>query len=175
MMISDSLPQMWLIYFGLAAVVLFTGYMAVRILPRFLRWILVGGIAGMIAVPTSFHVTASVAEDAYTGLAPAIVAFAVSVVQKDGGGMASAFGMLVLGIGAGVVLGLVIWWLGRGREQRRRAAQQRREALGAHHPPHGPAGARGGPPPPAEGPARGRYFLVSTGLMRRSVPLINPG
>ena len=50
MMISDSLPQMWLIYFGLAAVVLFTGYMAVRMLPRFLRWILVGGIAGMIAV-----------------------------------------------------------------------------------------------------------------------------
>ena len=130
MMISDSLPQMWLIYFGLAAVVLFTGYMAVRILPRFLRWILVGGIAGMIAMPTSFHVPASVAEDAYTGLAPAIVAFAVSVVQKDGGGMASAFGMLVLGIGAGVVLGLVIWWLGRGREQRRRAAQQRREPHG---------------------------------------------
>ncbi|MDH2292592.1 hypothetical protein QD172_15205 [Cobetia sp. 10Alg 146] len=127
MLISDSLPQMWLIYLGLAAVVLVTGYLAVRALPRFIRWIVVGAVAGMIAVPTGFHVTASVPEDSYGGTAPAIVAFAVSLIQKDGSGMASAFAMLVLGIGAGVAAGLGIWWLGRGREQRRREMARSRQ------------------------------------------------
>lgn len=124
MLISDSLPQMWMIYFGLAAVVLITGYLAIRVLPRFLRWIIFGAVAGMIVVPTGFHVTASVPEDSYSGTAPAIVAFAVSVIQKEGGSMASSFAMLVLGVVLGVAAGLVIWWLGRGREQRRRAAQR---------------------------------------------------
>ncbi|WP_158772774.1 hypothetical protein [Cobetia sp. L2A1] len=123
MMISDSLPQMWLIYFGLAVVVVFSGYMAVRILPRFMRWLVVGGVTGMIAVPAGFHVTATVPADSYSGMAPAIVAFAVSLIQKDGSGAASSFAMLVLGTGVGVAAGLGIWWLGRGREQRRRAAQ----------------------------------------------------
>ncbi|WP_024952420.1 hypothetical protein [Cobetia crustatorum] len=124
MLISDSLPQMWLIYFGLAVVVVFTGYMAVRILPRFMRWLVVGGVTGMIAVPAGFHVTATVPADSYSGTAPAIVAFAISLIQKDGGGVASSFAMLVLGIGLGVAAGLGIWWLGRGREQRRREAQR---------------------------------------------------
>ncbi|MCT8467861.1 hypothetical protein KZO85_04665 [Chromohalobacter canadensis] len=109
MLISDSLPQLWLSYFVLSLLVLVTGYLGVRFLPKLPRWVVTGAVAGMLWAVAPF--TSPLLEDGehYSGLAPAIVVAAVGVLQGDGGQIAVATPLLLVGMAIGGVLGALMW------------------------------------------------------------------
>jgi uncharacterized membrane protein YccC len=115
MLFSDSLPQLWLSYGVLSLVVLVTGYLGVRLLPLLPRLVLVGVVAGALWMVAPFSLPLLEPGGTYSGLAPAIVVMAVGVVQHDGGQVAGAFPLLLLGAAIGGALGLVAWRLLRRR------------------------------------------------------------
>lgn len=116
MLISDSIPLLWLSYVALSLVVLVTGYLAIRWLPRLPRFVITGMVAGMLWMPAGF--TIPVLEDeVYNGLAPAIVVAAVAVLQNAWGDFGAALPLLLLGLGLGVGAGVLLWgWLRRRNE-----------------------------------------------------------
>ncbi|APX93858.1 hypothetical protein BWR19_13435 [Halomonas sp. 1513] len=129
MLISDSMPLLWLIYAVLSLVVLATGYMAVRFLPRLPRLVIVGTVAGALWMPTRFRLPMLEEGEFYTGFAPAVVVAGITFLQRDGGTMTTALILLVLGIGLGAVAGVALWLLGRGGEpvEARKAPAERAE------------------------------------------------
>ncbi|HET8790581.1 MAG TPA: hypothetical protein VFM75_05180 [Modicisalibacter sp.] len=116
MLISDSIPLLWLVYVALSLVVLVTGYLAIRWLPRLPRFVVTGVVAGMLWMPAGF--TIPVLEDeVYAGLAPAIVVAAVAVLQGAWGDFGAALPLLLLGLGLGAGAGVLLWgWLRRRNE-----------------------------------------------------------
>ncbi|PAU77961.1 hypothetical protein [Halomonas salipaludis] len=114
MLISDSIPLLWLIYALMSLVVLGTGYMAVRFLPRLPRLVLVGVVAGALWMPTRFRLPLLEEGEFYSGFAPAVVVAGITFLQRDGGSMATAMILLVLGVGLGALAGVALWLLGRG-------------------------------------------------------------
>ncbi|MCM2972771.1 hypothetical protein [Larsenimonas suaedae] len=107
MLISDSLPLLWLTYVGLSLVILVTGYFAIGFLPRLPRWVTVGLVAGVLLMPMTFSVPGPEDKLGYSGWAPALVVFAVGVLQGDGGDVAGSAMMLIIGM----VIGVVLAWL----------------------------------------------------------------
>lgn len=110
MLISDSMPLLWLVYGLLSLVVLVTGYLGIRFLPRLPRCVVTGVVAGLIWIPGRFSLPISESET-YTGVAPAIMVAAVAFLQQEGGAFGSASLMLLMGAALGVALGVVLWRL----------------------------------------------------------------
>ncbi|WP_204353012.1 hypothetical protein [Salinicola peritrichatus] len=115
MLFSDSLPQLWLSYGVLSLVVLVTGYLGVRLLPLLPRLVLVGVVAGGLWMVAPFSLPLLQPGETYSGLAPAIVVMAVGVLQRDGGQVAGAFPLLLVGAAVGAALGVLAWRLLRRR------------------------------------------------------------
>ncbi|MDH4573506.1 hypothetical protein [Salinicola acroporae] len=115
MLFSDSLPQLWLSYGVLSLIVLVTGYLAVRWIPLLPRLILVGVVAGGLWMVAPFSLPLLQPGETYSGLAPAIVVMAVGVIQHDGGQVAGAMPLLLVGAVIGAALGLGAWRLLRRR------------------------------------------------------------
>src|SRR5690554_1773680 len=98
MLISDSMPLLWLVYIVLSLVVLATGYMAIRFLPRLPRLVITGAVAGALWMPARFRLPLFEEGEFYTGFAPAVVVSGIAFLQRDGGTMSSALILLILGI-----------------------------------------------------------------------------
>ena len=142
MLISDSIPLLWLIYVALSLVVLMTGYLAIRWLPRLPKFAITGVVAGLVWMPAGFTLTRLEDEATYEGLAPAIVVSSVAFLQSNGEAMRGALVLLLLGAGAGAVAGALLWaWLkrrdtndnddaGDGGKQATAAKDRREPAIG---------------------------------------------
>ncbi|WP_136065621.1 hypothetical protein [Modicisalibacter radicis] len=119
MLISDSMPLLWLSYVALSLVVLGTGYLAIRWLPRLPRFVVTGVVAGLIWMPCSFSLPLLDADATYHGMAPAVVVAGIAFLQHDGAALATAVPLLLLGMALGAALGVLGWWgLGRRRVSR---------------------------------------------------------
>ncbi|MDT8896179.1 hypothetical protein RSO41_16135 [Halomonas sp. I1] len=119
MLISDSIPLLWLSYAALSLVVLGTGYLGLAFLPRLPRLVITWAVAGVMWVPSSFSTPLNDAGDTYTGMAPAVVVGGLAFLEGDGGTMASALLLVAVGAALGGLLGLLLWR--RGRMAARRA------------------------------------------------------
>lgn len=126
MLLSNSLPQLWLIYGLLSLVVLVTGHLGIRFLPRLPRWVITGVVAGIIWMPASYSLTTLDQAEAHTGLAPAVVVTAVAVLQGKGFSLAAL--LLVVGAALGALLGLGVWRLLRRPPAPKANAAERPEA-----------------------------------------------
>ena len=120
MLISDSMPLLWLSYLGLSLIVLVSGYLGLAFLPRWLRLPITLLVAGMLWMPMRFHLPLIEEGEFYTGLAPAVVVATVALLDKNGAAFLSA-GLLVV---AGALLGLALGILGAWRRQKRNASEQ---------------------------------------------------
>lgn len=109
MLISDSMPLLWLSYVALSLVVLVTGYLAIRWLPRLPRFVVTGLVAGMLWIPASFTLPMPENEAPYEGMAPAVVVASVAFLQSDAGAMAGALALTLLGAGLGAGVGVLLW------------------------------------------------------------------
>ena len=118
MLISDSMPLLWLSYLALSLVVLATGYLAIRWLPRLPRFAITGLVAGVLWMPKGFTLAGLEGEAAYEGLAPAVVVSGIAFLQNDGEAFGSALTLLVLGAGLGVAAGVLLWSGLRRRDDR---------------------------------------------------------
>lgn len=132
MLISDSMPLLWLSYFALSLVVLVAGYLAIRWLPRLPRFAITGLVAGLIWMPASFTLPRVEGQAAHEGMAPAVVISGITFLKHD----SEAFGsvLLLLGAGLGIALGALLWgWL------RQRRSGVEKESAGQDHPQATPA------------------------------------
>lgn len=140
MLISDSIPLLWLSYVALSLVVLVTGYLAIRWLPRLPKFAVTGVIAGLVWMPAGFTLARLEEESTYEGLAPAVVVASVAFLQNDGESLQDALALLFLGAGIGAALGVVLWAALRRRDTKDnddaeddgdsvRSAQDRREPM----------------------------------------------
>ncbi|SHF05957.1 hypothetical protein SAMN02745148_01741 [Modicisalibacter ilicicola DSM 19980] len=135
MLISDSMPLLWLSYLALSLVVLVTGYLAIRWLPRLPRFVITGFVAGALWTPKGFTLSRLEGEAPYEGLAPAVVVGGVAFLQNEGQVLASALALLMLGAGLGVAVGVMLWgWLRRRdglRQGERETRSDRAERAGS--------------------------------------------
>ncbi|WP_414500853.1 MULTISPECIES: hypothetical protein [unclassified Zymobacter] len=79
--VLNSLPTLWMLYLVLSLIVLIMGWLGTRWLPRTLQWVLVGIVAGVCWMPWSFHETATVTDDSFSGVAPAIIVAMMDVMR----------------------------------------------------------------------------------------------
>ncbi|MCW4151027.1 hypothetical protein OM427_15955 [Halomonas sp. 18H] len=114
MLISDSMPLLWLIYAALSLIVLGTGYLGLAFLPRLPRLVITWMVAGIMWVPSSFSTPINEQGDVYTGMAPAVVVAGLAFLEGDGAGMSSALLWVVLAALLGGLLGTLVWWRKRG-------------------------------------------------------------
>lgn len=126
MLLSNSLPQLWLIYGLLSLVVLVTGHLGIRFLPRLPRWVITGVVAGIIWMPASYSLTTLDQAEAHAGIAPAVVVTAVAVLQGKGASLAAL--LLVVGAALGALLGVGVWRLLRRPPAPKVNAAERPEA-----------------------------------------------
>ncbi|GHB12200.1 hypothetical protein [Modicisalibacter luteus] len=132
MLISDSIPLLWLCYVALSLVVLGTGYLAIRWLPRLPKFIITGVVAGLVWMPAGFTLTRLEGDSSYNGLAPAIVVASVAFLQHDGEAVRNALAFLLLGAGIGAALGAMLWvWLRRRDAVANDAAGDSEDPVGA--------------------------------------------
>lgn len=124
MLISDSMPQLWLIYLVLSLVVLVTGHLGIRFLPRLPRWLVTGLVAGIIWMPGRYSLPLPDQDEPYVGMAPAVVMAAVAFLQGDGAGLAMASVLLMIGGGIGAALGVLVWHRSRRRGDSRPAERR---------------------------------------------------
>lgn len=140
MLISDSIPLLWLCYVALSLVVLGTGYLAIRWLPRLPKFIITGVVAGLVWMPAGFTLARLEDDSTYDGLAPAVVVASVAFLQHDGEAVRGALVLLLLGAGIGAALGVMlgVWLRRRNAEDNDnagdsgdpvRTAQDRREPV----------------------------------------------
>lgn len=110
MLISDSIPLLWLCWFVLSVAVLVFGYFAISFLPRLPRWLVTGAVAGLLWMPAFFSVPGPESQLGYSGWAPSLVVTAVGFLQHNGGQV--FLGGVLMAIGA--LLGmLVTFFIGR--------------------------------------------------------------
>ncbi|MEA3250297.1 MAG: hypothetical protein U9Q35_01765 [Pseudomonadota bacterium] len=110
MLISDSMPLLWFSYVALSLVVLITGYLAIRWLPRLPRFVVTGVVAGLIWIPSSFTLPLLDADATYHGMAPAVVVAGIAFLQGNMAALGSAGALLLLGTVLGAALGVLAWW-----------------------------------------------------------------
>ncbi|WP_227369680.1 hypothetical protein [Halomonas sp. M20] len=124
MLISDSMPLLWLSYLALSLFVLVTGYLGIRWLPRLPRFAITGLVAGVLWMPAGFTLSRVEGQAAHEGLAPAVVVSGVAFLQNASKTFGSALVLLLLGAGLGIALGALLWgWL----RQRSSGAEQRHD------------------------------------------------
>lgn len=116
MPITDSMTLLWLVYAVLSLVVLLTGYLGLAFLPRLLRLPITWLVAGVMWVPTRFHMPLLEEGEFYTGLAPAVVVALVGFLERDSGLMLPALMLTAAGAAAGVAFGLLLAWRGGDRD-----------------------------------------------------------
>ncbi|WP_048307955.1 hypothetical protein [Halomonas sp. PR-M31] len=121
MLISDSMPLLWLSYLALSLFVLVTGYLGIRWLPRLPRFAITGLVAGLLWMPAGFTLSRIEGQDPYEGLAPAVVVSGIAFLQNASKTFGSALVLLLLGAGLGIALGALLWGFLR---QRRSGTQQ---------------------------------------------------
>lgn len=104
--VFNSYPTLWMFYLVLSFIVLITGGFSTRWLPCTLRWVLIGMVAGLCWMPWSFHETATVTDDSFSGVAPAIIV-ALMDVMRHRTGMALLVVVLaaIIGGAAGMLIG----------------------------------------------------------------------
>ncbi|MFC0336139.1 hypothetical protein SAMN05421848_1288 [Kushneria avicenniae] len=114
MLISDSIPLLWLCWFVLSVAVLVFGYFAISFLPRLPRWLVTGAVAGLLWMPAFFSVPGPESQLGYSGWAPSLVVTAVGFLQHNGGQI--FLGGVLMAIGA--LLGMLItFFIGRRGRQ----------------------------------------------------------
>ncbi|WP_148254317.1 hypothetical protein [Aidingimonas lacisalsi] len=114
MLISDSMPLLWVAYILLSVIVLVTGYLGIRFVPQLPRLIVAGVVAGCLWMPWVFSLPLLESESAtYDGVAPAIVVATVDFLQ--GTSMAVPLTMVGLGALLGALAGVALWWSWRRR------------------------------------------------------------
>ncbi|MFC0269692.1 hypothetical protein [Kushneria aurantia] len=113
MLISDSMPLLWLIWFVLSLIVLVFGYFAISFIPRLPRWLITAMVAGCLWMPAHFTVPGPESELGYSGWAPALVVAAVGVLQRNSAQLFYA-GSLMLAGAALCMLLVALWCYRRG-------------------------------------------------------------
>ncbi|MEQ6916568.1 hypothetical protein [Halomonas aquatica] len=116
MLISDSMPLLWLVYAVLSLVVVLTGYLGLGFLPRLLRLVITWAVAGVMWTPAHFRLPLLEDGEFYTGFAPAVLVAAVAFLEQNRETFLPAALLVVVGAGLGLLLGLLLWWRGRHRE-----------------------------------------------------------
>ncbi|APE31851.1 hypothetical protein BOX17_13355 [Halomonas aestuarii] len=116
MLISDSMPLLWLVYVVLSLVVLLTGYLGLGFLPRLPRLVITWAVAGVMWTPAHFRLPLLEEGEFYTGFAPAVVVAAVAFLEQNRETFLPAALLVAVGAGLGGVLGLLLWWRGRHRQ-----------------------------------------------------------
>nr|WP_298412510.1 hypothetical protein [uncultured Halomonas sp.] len=127
MLISDSMPLLWLSYLALSLFVLVTGYLAIRWLPRLPRFAITGLVAGVLWMPAGFTLSRLEGQAPHEGLAPAVVVSGIAFLQNASKTFGRALVLLLLGAGLGIALGALLWGFLR---QRRSGAQQQHDGQG---------------------------------------------
>jgi len=117
MLISDSMPLLWLSYVALSLVVLGAGYLSIRWLPRLPRFAITGLVAGLIWMPSSFTLPLLDKASNYHGMAPSVVVAGIAFLQKDQAALGQALPLVLLGCALGAAAGavLAIWFRRRQR------------------------------------------------------------
>ncbi|GHC31668.1 hypothetical protein [Aidingimonas halophila] len=109
MLISDSIPLLWVAYILLSVIVLVTGYLGIRFVPRLPRLMITGIVAGTLWMPWRFSLPLMEEEGGtYQGIAPAIVVTTVDFLQ--GGLKAAPLVMVAIGALSGAMAGAAVWW-----------------------------------------------------------------
>jgi hypothetical protein len=133
MLISDSMPLLWLSYMALSLVVLVAGYLGIRWLPRLPRFVLTGVVAGLVWMPAGFTLSRMKGEAPYEGRAPAVMVSAIAFLQDDVGKLSKVGVLLLLGVGLGAAVGVLLWsWLRRRRVASGEADAGQGRATGDH-------------------------------------------
>ncbi|EPC03259.1 hypothetical protein L861_04835 [Litchfieldella anticariensis FP35 = DSM 16096] len=137
MLISDSMPLLWLVYVLLSLVVLATGYMSIRFLPLLPRLMVTGVVAGALWMPARFSLPLLEEGEFYTGLAPAVVVAGVAFLQRDGGAFGTALTLLVIAMVIGAMTGAALWWLWRRRGEPDESKKEERAPRRSNQPASG--------------------------------------
>ncbi|MFW6345176.1 MAG: hypothetical protein ACOC0M_02425 [Halomonas sp.] len=116
MPIADSMTLLWLGYGFLSLVVLLTGYLGLAFLPRLPRLAITWLVAGVMWMPARFRLPLIDEGEFYTGFAPAVVVALVAFLESNSAVMLPALMLVALGGVIGTVLGLLLWWRGRRRD-----------------------------------------------------------
>lgn len=115
MLISDSMPLLWLVYVVLSLVVLLTGYLGLGFLPRLPRLVITWLVAGVMWTPSHFRLPLLEEGEFYSGFAPAVMVAAVAFLENNRETFLPVALLVVVGAGVGALLGLLLWWGGRHR------------------------------------------------------------
>ena len=115
MLMSDSMPLLWLVYVVLSLVVLLTGYLGLGFLPRLPRLMMTWAVAGVMWTPSHFRLPLLEEGEFYSGFAPAVMVAAVAFLENNRETFLPVALLVVVGAGVGALLGLLLWWRGRHR------------------------------------------------------------
>lgn len=115
MLMSDSMPLLWLVYVVLSLVVLLTGYLGLGFLPRLPRLVITWAVAGVMWTPSHFRLPLLDEGEFYSGFAPAVMVAAVAFLDNNREIFLPVALLVAVGAGVGALLGLLLWWRGRGR------------------------------------------------------------
>lgn len=113
MLMSDSMPLLWLVYVVLSLVVLFTGYLGLGFLPRLPRLVITWAVAGVMWTPSHFRLPLLDEGEFYSGFAPAVMVAAVAFLENNRETFLPVALLVAVGAGVGALLGLLLWWRGR--------------------------------------------------------------
>lgn len=104
--VFNSYPTLWMLYLVLSFIVLISGWFGTRWLPRTFQWVLVGMVAGLCWMPWSFHETATVTDDSFSGVAPAIIVALIDVMRhRTGTALLVVVLAAIIGGAAGMLIG----------------------------------------------------------------------
>ncbi|MEQ6887991.1 hypothetical protein ABE957_04790 [Halomonas sp. CS7] len=115
MLMSDSMPLLWLVYVVLSLVVLLTGYLGLGFLPRLPRLVITWAVAGVMWTPSHFRLPLLEEGEFYSGFAPAVMVAAVAFLEQNRETFLPVALLVIVGAGVGALLGLLLWWRGRHR------------------------------------------------------------
>ncbi|WP_108444669.1 hypothetical protein [Halomonas denitrificans] len=115
MLMSDSMPLLWLVYVVLSLVVLLTGYLGLGFLPRLPRLVITWAVAGVMWTPSHFRLPLLDEGEFYSGFAPAVMVAAVAFLENNRETFLPVALLVAVGAGVGGLLGLLMWWRGRAR------------------------------------------------------------
>ncbi|PMR79155.1 hypothetical protein C1H70_12695 [Halomonas urumqiensis] len=127
-LMSDSIPLLWLSYGFLSLMVLLTGYLGLAFLPRLPRLVITWLVAGVMWIPSRFRLPLIEEGEFYTGLAPAIMVAAIAVLEGNGSVFLPAALLVAVGALLGGGVGMLLWWRGRGRNQKPHADREERDS-----------------------------------------------
>ncbi|HSP31043.1 MAG TPA: hypothetical protein VLO13_03395 [Halomonas sp.] len=116
MLFANSMPLLWLSYYGLSLLVIVAVYFTLALLPRLPRLVLTWVAAGAIWAPARFRLPLIEEGEFYTGWAPAAMVAAVGFLENNSAALRGGLLWLVLGMALGTLIGVAIWWWRRPGE-----------------------------------------------------------